>query len=455
MSIYPLFLRWVKKKTTKILKLKMKKTVYTAMSADILHIGHLNILAEAAKHGDVIVGVLTDKAIGSYKRLPTLPFDIRSKTVESIKGVTKVIPQDTLDYTNNLLELKPDIVVHGDDWKTGIQSETRKKVIEIISKWNGKLIEPSYTPNISSTNINSAIQEIGTTPDIRRTRLRRLINAKPIVRVLEAHSGLAGLIVEKTQINSFGKIEEFDCMWSSSLTDSTSKGKPDIEQVDLTTRLHGINDVLECTTKPMIYDGDTGGVPEHFKYTVRTLERLGISAIIIEDKKGLKKNSLFGTEVKQERASIEEFCHKIKTGKQAQVTDEFMIISRIESFILGDSLKDALTRADEYIKAGTDAIMIHSKDKSGEDIRGFCKTFRKTNKETPIVVVPSSYNHIKEEELIKWGANIVIYANHLLRASFPSMQRVANSILENHRSYESNEHIMSIKEILELIPGTK
>ena len=425
------------------------------MSADILHIGHLNIIEESAKHGNVIVGVLTDKAIGSYKRLPTLPYEIRSKTVLAIKGVYKVVPQETLDYTENLLKYKPDIVVHGDDWKTGIQTETRNKVIKLISGWGGQLIEPSYTSGISSTQINESIKNIGTTPEIRRSRLRRLINAKKIVRVLEAHSGLAGLIVEKSQVKINNIIEEFDCMWSSSLTDSTSKGKPDIEQVDLTTRLHGINDVLECTTKPMIYDGDTGGIPEHFKYTVRTLERLGISAVIIEDKKGLKKNSLFGTEVKQERASIEEFCHKIKVGKEAQITEDFMIISRIESFILGDTLEDALLRAKEYIMAGTDAVMIHSKNKSGEDIRSFCKSFRKTNNETPIVVVPSSYNHIKEEELIEWGANIVIYANHLLRASFPAMQKVANTILENQRSYETANDIMSIKEILELIPGTK
>ena len=425
------------------------------MSADILHIGHLNILSEAAKHGDVVVGILTDKAIASYKRLPTLSYEIRSKTVGRIKGVSKVIPQETLDYTDNLLKIKPDIVVHGDDWKTGIQSQTRKKVIDIISAWGGQLIEPSYTAGISSTSINESIKEIGTTPDVRRGKLRRLINAKPIVRVLEAHSGLAGLIVEKSQVKVKDKIEEFDCMWSSSLTDSTSKGKPDIEQVDLTTRLHGINDALECTTKPMIYDGDTGGIPEHFKFTVKTLERLGISAIIIEDKKGLKKNSLFGTEVKQERASIEEFCHKITVGKEAQVTEEFMIISRIESFILGDTLEDALTRANEYLKAGSDAIMIHSKEKSGDDIKGFCTEFRKSNKETPIIVVPSSYNHIKESELIQWGANVVIYANHLLRASFPAMQKVAESILENHRSFEASENCMSIKQILELIPGTK
>ena len=434
----------------------MSKKVYCAMSADILHFGHLNIIKHAAKLGDLTVGVLTDEAIASYKRLPTLNYEVRSKTVESIKGVSKVIPQNTLDYSENLTKIKPDFVVHGDDWKSGVQSAIRQKVIDLISDWGGKLIEPKYTEGISSTKINNEIKKLGTTPNIRLGRLRRLINSKKIVRILESHSGLTGLIIENTSFkDEFGVNNEFDGMWSSSLTDSTSKGKPDIEQVDLTTRLHGINDILECTTKPIIYDGDTGGQPEHFQFTVRTLERLGVSAIIIEDKKGLKKNSLFGTEVKQTRSTIEEFTNKVKMGKNAQITDDFMIISRIESFILGDTLEDALVRAKAYVAAGSDGVMIHSKDKSGEDIKSFCIAFRDFDKETPIVVVPSSYNHIKEDEFISWGANIVIYANHLLRASFPAMKNVALKILENKRSFDVNDKCMSIKEILELIPGTK
>ena len=432
------------------------KKVYVAMSADILHIGHLNIIKEASKYGDVTVGVLTDKAIASYKRLPFLSYEIRSKTVESIKGVQAVISQDTLDYTQNLLKVRPDYVVHGDDWKTGIQSTVRNKVIYTIKEWGGELIEPSYTEGISSTMLNASLKDIGTTPNVRLSKLRRLINAKPLVRILESHSGLTGLIIEKTShLDENGINEEFDGMWSSSLTDSTSKGKPDIEQVDLTTRLQGINDMLESTTKPMIYDGDTGGKPEHFQFTVRTLERLGISAIIIEDKTGLKKNSLFGTAVPQTRDTIKDFTHKIRMGKSAQITDDFMIISRIESFILGDTLEDALERADAYVEAGADGVMIHSKDKSGDDIKSFCLNFRDKNTTTPIVVVPSSYNHIKEEELIEWGANIVIYANHLLRASFPSMQNVAKTILKNKRTSELDDTCMSIKDILELIPGTK
>jgi phosphoenolpyruvate phosphomutase len=431
------------------------KSVYVGMSADLVHPGHLNILNEARKQGEVTVGLLTDEAIASYKRLPYMTFEQRKIIIENIKGVEKVVPQNTLDYEPNLRLLKPDFVVHGDDWKEGVQQKTRQKVIDVLSEWGGVLIEIPYTKGISSTQLNSSIKEIGTTPEVRLKRLKRLIASKPIVRILESHSGLTGLICENISLKINGKQEEFDGMWSSSLTDSTSKGKPDIEAVDLTTRLHSINDILECTTKPMIYDGDTGGKPEHFVFAVRTLERLGISAIIIEDKIGLKKNSLFGTEVIQEQDSIEEFCFKISAGKKAQITKDFMIIARIESLICGKDIQDALTRAQSYINAGADGIMIHSKEKTGDDIKEFCLKFRNMDTTTPIVVVPSTYNHVKEDMLKEWGANIVIYANHMLRASYPAMVNVAESILLNQRSFEADDMCMPIKEILNLIPGTK
>lgn len=434
----------------------MEKSVYVAMSADILHIGHLNIIKTASQLGNLTVGILTDKAIASYKRLPTLNFETRSKTVASIKGVSNVIPQNTLDYEENLRKIRPSFVVHGDDWRSGVQASVRQKVVEVLSEWGGKLVEPQYTPGISSTMLNDTIKDIGVTPNMRLNRLRRLIDSKDIVRIIESHSGLTGLIAEHAKYTEDdGTQTEFDGMWSSSLTDSTSKGKPDIEQVDLTTRLHSINDILECTTKPIIYDGDTGGKPEHFQFTVRTLERLGVSAIIIEDKTGLKKNSLFGTEVKQTRDTIESFSYKIKIGKNSQITDDFMIISRIESFIVGDTIDDALERAKAYVDAGVDGIMIHSKDKSGSDIKEFCFKFREFNKITPLILVPTSYNHIKESEFVNWGANVVIYANHLLRSSFPAMNKVAETILKNKRSLEVDDDCLSIKEILELIPGTK
>lgn len=431
-------------------------TVYVGMSADIIHPGHLNIIREASKLGRLTVGVLTDKAIASYKRIPYLSYDQRKIIVENIKGVDEVIPQETLDYAPNLIKLRPDFVVHGDDWKEGVQKETRQRVIETLSKWGGQIIDIPYTKGISSTQLNMRMKEIGTTPDIRLRRLRRLINSKPIVTILESHSGLTGLIIENVSVEINGVKREFDGMWSSSLTDSTCKGKPDIEAVDLTTRLHDLNDILEVTTKPIIFDGDTGGKPEHFAFTVRTLERLGISAIIIEDKTGLKKNSLFGTSVPQTQDTVEDFCEKIQTGKKSQVTEDFMIIARIESLIVGKGITDALIRAKAYIDSGADGIMIHSKDKSGDDIKEFCIEFRNAiSPSIPIVVVPSTYNHITEDEFISWGANIVIYANHMLRSAYPAMVETAKSILINRRSSEADKICMPIKDILELIPGTK
>ena len=425
------------------------------MSADIIHPGHLNIIKKGQELGEVTIGLLTDKAISSYKRLPYLTYDQRKEILNNIKGVERVVEQDSLDYTENLEIIKPDYVVHGDDWKEGIQKSTREKVINTLKEWNGEVIDVPYTKGINSTLLKEKIKEIGTTPDIRRKRLRRLIESKAIVRILESHSGLTGLIIENTKVELNGKTNEFDGMWSSSLTDSTSKGKPDIEAVDLTTRLQSINDMLETTTKPLIYDGDTGGKTEHFVFTVRTLERLGVSAIIIEDKTGLKKNSLFGTEIKQEQDSIKNFSNKIKSGKLSQITNDFMIIARIESFILGNTLQDAIVRAKAYVESGADGIMIHSKEKSGEDIKSFCENFRNLNQDTPIIVVPSTFNHIKESEFINWGVNVVIYANHMLRSSYPAMLNVAKSILVNERSSDCNNSCMPIKEILTLIPGTK
>lgn len=433
----------------------MDKKVYIGMSADIIHPGHLNIIKKGSELGKITVGVLTDEAIASYKRLPYLNYEQRKLIIESIKNVHKVIPQKTLDYSSNLLSEKPDFVVHGDDWKEGVQKKTRDNVVKVISEWGGEVVDVPYTEGVSSTLLNEKLKSIGTTPEIRLKMLRRLIHAKPIVRILESHSGLTGLIAENITVEENGVKKEFDGMWSSSLTDSTSKGKPDIEAVDITTRMHGLTDSLECTTKPIIYDGDTGGKIEHFVFAVRTLERNGVSAIIIEDKTGLKKNSLFGTAVPQTQDTIEGFSNKISAGKKAQITEDFMVIARLESLILGKGMDDALKRAHAYILAGADAIMIHSKEKSGEEIKEFCLKFRSKNNNTPIVVVPSTYNHIKESEFIKWGVNIVIYANHMLRSSYPAMVKVAESILINERSSDVNDDCMPIKEILELIPGTK
>lgn len=431
------------------------KKIYVGMSADLIHPGHINIISEAEKLGEVTIGVLTDSAIASYKRLPFLSYEQRKGVVENIKGVSQVVPQDTLDYRDNLRAYKPDIVVHGDDWKTGVQSRTRQQVIDTLAEWGGELVEIGYTEGISSTKLHEGLKEVGTTPDIRLKCLRRLIDAKPIVRVLEAHTPLCGLIIEHASAEADGIKREFDAMWSSSLTDSTAKGKPDIEALDLTSRLQNINDTFEVTTKPLIYDADTGGIPEHFAFTVKSLERVGVSAVIIEDKVGLKKNSLFGNDVSQQQASIEEFCHKISMGRNARITDDFMVIARIESLILEKGMDDAVERAKAYIAAGADGIMIHSREKEPDEILEFCRIYKSLDLQAPLVAVPSSYNSITDDELANAGVNIVIYANHMLRAAYPAMNDVAHSILQHGRSMECEDKCMPIKGILDLIPGTR
>lgn len=433
----------------------MSKTVYLGMIADIMHPGLINIINEGAKYGDVIIGLFTDKAIATHKRLPVLTYDQRKEVVENINGVSKVVPQDEWSYVSNLKKIKHDYIIHGDDWKEGANKKIRQEVFKVMEELGGEVIEIPYTQGINSSKLAKEIEGFGTTPEVRMKRLRRLIDAKPIVRILESHCGLTGLIAEKISVEVDGKIRQFDGMWSSSLTDSTSKGKPDIEAVDLTTRLHDLNDTLEVTTKPVIFDCDTGGKTEHFVFTVRTLERLGIGAVIIEDKIGLKQNSLFGTDAVQKQDTIEGFSEKISAGKSSQVTEDFMIIARIESLIAGKGVNDALKRAFAYVKAGADGIMIHSKNHDGMDVKEFCERFRKEDKETPIVVVPTTYNQFTETELASWGVNIVIYANHMLRSAYPAMVKCAKSILENERSYESNELCMPVKEILTLIPGNK
>jgi phosphoenolpyruvate phosphomutase len=427
-----------------------KKTVYVAMSADIIHPGHLNILQVARQYGEVTVGVLTDAAIASYKRLPHMDYAQRSAIVASLKGVAAVIPQETLDYVPNLEKLRPDFVVHGDDWKQGVQRKTRDRVLAALAQWGGELIEPAYTPGISSTQLNRAIKEIGTTPEIRLKRFRRLLNAKPLVRVMEAHNGLGGLIVEKTTAQRNGHPVEFDAMWLSSLTDSTAKGKPDIECVDLSARLHTVNDLLEVTTKPIIYDGDSGGLPEHFVFTVRTLERNGVSAVVIEDKIGLKRNSL-AEENPQRQDDIEHFCLKIHSGKKAQVTDDFMIFGRIESFNTGAGIEDALVRAQAYIEAGADGLMIHSKAKTPDEVFAFADRYRTFSRRVPLICVPSTYSCITEDEIESHGIQIVIYANHLLRSAYPAMAATARSVLTHGRAFEAESNLISIKEVLSLI----
>ena len=425
--------------------------VYTCFCTDIIHDGHLKLIKEAKKYGYVVVGVLCDAQMVKYNRFPLKSTSERVKLVEEIPDVSKVIIQDEIMYDKVVEELRPDYIIHGDNWSEDSMKVIRQNIINVLEKYGGELIEVPYTFNEKIQKIDRQMREQLAMPELRRARLKKLLKLVPIVKTIEVHSGLTGLIAEKTVIADDEHIDQFDAMWISSLCDSTEKGKPDIELVDMTSRFRTINDIMEVTTKPIIFDGDTGGIAEHFVYTVRSLERMGVSAVIIEDKIGLKKNSLFGTDVEQTQDEIDHFCEKIAAGKNAQLSNDFMIIARIESLILEQGMDDALKRAFAFRDAGADGIMIHSRKKEPDEILEFCDKFREQDKQTPIVVVPSSFNTITEEELTKHGVNIVIYANQLLRAAFPAMQNAAKSILKHHRAHEIDEELLSIKDIITLI----
>ena len=430
--------------------MKKNDIVYVGLSADILHEGHINILKIASSYGDVVVGLLTDQAIASYKKIPYLNFKQRKVVLENLRYVKKVIPQRTLDYVHNLNIVRPNYVVHGDDWKKGIQKKTRDRVLKALKKWSGKLIEPKYTKNISSTIIKNKISE-ALSPENRVSRLKRLIYSKDIVRILESHNSLTGLIIENISVIKKSKKIEFDGMWSSSLTDSATKGKPDNSSVDFSTRLSSLNNMMEVTSKLLVFDADNGGQLEHLPFLVRSLERLGASAIIMEDKIGLKKNSLFKNQSDTKQDKPELFARKIKQICKSRKNNDFMVIARIESFIVGKGLKDALKRAEIYSKAGADAILIHSKEKTPAEIFSFAREFKKSKNFIPLVSVPSTYSKVYEKDLIRNGFKLVIYANQLLRAAYPAMQFTARKILENSRTFEIEKKIIPIKEIINLI----
>ena len=427
------------------------KKVYTCFCTDVIHEGHRNILQEAKKYGEVTVGILSDAAMIKFNRFPTITMEERKKMIADTGLADTVMIQNEIMYDNVIGTIQPDYVIHGDNWQYGPELAIRHNVIDNLEKYGGELIEVAYTYNENVKKIDDNIKEKLAMPEFRRKRLRQLLKLCPIVKTIEVHSGLTGLIAEKTVVEHNGELNQFDAMWLSSLCDSTAKGKPDIELVDMSSRMRTIDDVMEVTTKPIILDGDTGGLEEHFVYNVRTLERMGVSAVIIEDKTGLKKNSLFGTEVEQTQDSIENFCHKIRAGKRAQRTEEFMIIARIESLILEKGQEDAMKRATAYVQAGADAIMIHSRKKSPDEIFAFCDAFRKVDAKTPIVVVPTSFNSVTEDEFVSHGVNIVIYANQLTRSAFPAMQSTAVEILKNHRALEVDARLMPFKDIITLI----
>ena len=430
-----------------------KKTVYLCMSTDAIHGGHIKMIENAASLGKLTVGVLADKMVASFKRFPLLSCAERMRVISSIKGVERVVVQESLSYRDILNDLHPDFVVHGDDWVEGFQRPIRDELIELLKEYGGRLVEFPYSHSEEYASFEGVLRNNLSLPDLRRGRLKKLLEMKGLVTAIEAHSGITGLIAEKTRVLQAGKTFEFDAMWVSSLCDSTAKGKPDIELVDMSSRIRTIDDIMDVTTKPIILDGDTGGLIEHFVYTVRTIERLGVSAVIIEDKTGLKMNSLFGTEVPQTQDTIENFSAKIAAGEKAKKTDDFMIIARCESLILEKGMEDALTRTHAYVAAGADGIMIHSRRKDPAEIFEFVQKFRADDPLTPLIVVPTSFNSVTEDEFLQRGVNIVIYANQLTRSGFPAMQHVAETILTNHRALEADEMCMPIKEIIKLIPN--
>ena len=427
------------------------KKVYTCFCTDMIHDGHLNIIREARKYGEVIIGVLSDEAMVRFNRFPGISFQERCRMIQELDGISQVVVQKDIMYDNIIHELRPDYVIHGDNWKEGPMKAIRDNVVKLLASYGGELIDIPYTYSENVRRLDAKMKEKLSMPEYRRKRLKQLIKLCPVVKALEVHSGLTGLIAEKTVVANDGELDQFDAMWISSLCDSTAKGKPDIELVDITSRFRTIDDVMEVTTKPIIFDGDTGGLTEHFVYTVRSLERMGVSAIIIEDKTGLKKNSLFGTDVVQNQDTSEHKREKISDGKAKQLTDEFMSIARIESLILEQGMEDALRRARAYVAAGADGIMIHSRKTDPAEILQFCDLFRSEDQETPIVVVPSSFHSVTEEELAEHGVNIVIYANQLTRSAFPAMEQTAKEILKYHRAQEADERLMPIKNIISLI----
>lgn len=429
---------------------RQRKRVYMCFSTDLLHQGHLHIIQRAAALGELTVGVLTDEVVASYKRYPLLPLEERMEMFAAIKGVSRVVVQDQLSYAKVLRELRPDVVVHGDDWRTGYQANIRREALGLLAQWGGELVEYPYTDSETEHTI-SKLDKLLSLPENRRSRLKKLLAYKPCLSVLEAHNGLTGLIVENTRVEDAHGVRQFDAMWVSSLCDSTAKGKPDIELVDMTSRIRTLEEIMEVTTKPIILDGDTGGLTEHFVFNIRTLERIGVSAVIIEDKQGLKKNSLFGTEVEQTQDTVENFCGKIRAGKEALKTKDFLIFARCESLILEQGMEDALARCFAYVRAGADGIMIHSRQKGSEEIFAFCRQFRAVERDVPLVVVPTTFNTVTEEDFARAGVNIVIHANHMIRSAFPAMQRCAEMILRHGRSCEADSLCMPISQILTLV----
>jgi phosphoenolpyruvate phosphomutase len=430
-----------------------QKTVFVVMSAEIFHPGHLNIIKVARDLGEVTVGLATDRFNARYKRLTLMSYEDRKAIVENINGVKNVIAQDTLDLAPILRELRPDYFVHGDDWKFGPLKAVRQQVLEVMQEWGGVLVEPPYTEGISSTKLNAAWRSIGATPETRIRHFRRMLEFQPVVRLLEVHNSLSGIIIERTLVEGNERDKEFDGMWYSDLTDSLAKGKPNSSFVDLTSRINTIHGILESTTKPLIVEAGNGGITEHFVSTVKTLERLGVSAVVIADKVGYEGAvfSLNGNEPVQE--DVNDFARKIASGKKTQVNKDFSIITQINSLVMHEDVENALRRARVYIEAGVDALMIHSNVETLTDFFEFCRSYRNLEDKVPLLAAIPARSSLDEDQLISAGVQFIVYPDQLLRAAYTSMLNAAKTLLIQARASDVDELYAPISEICDFVPG--
>lgn len=289
---------------------------------------------------------------------------------------------------------------------------------------------------------------------MQNNSLKQLIKKRGFLRIIEVHNGLSALIAEQISVKEkSGGILSFDGFWESSLTDSASRGLPDIEIINLDSRLETINEILYITSKPLIVDCDTGGDINHFEYMVQKLEDAGVVMVIVEDKTFPKRNSLTNSNHILEDKDI--FAEKIKRGIAVRKSNNFMIIARLEGLIAGHSMEETLGRAEAFLKAGADGIMIHSRKNEPTEILEFASLYKKLPKSLIkgkiLVCVPTTYNKITAKELAKSGFNLIIYANHLLRSSYRAMEKICKTILLNDRSFEAESLCVSLKNLFRAV----
>jgi len=405
-------------------RMASEKTVYVGMVGDMLHVGHINILKTAARLGRVTVGVLTDRAVVGYKRLPLLAFEDRVRVVESIADVAAVVPQKTLSYVENLRALRPDYVVHGDDWRYGDQvSRARAEVIATLGEWGGELVEVAYTKGISSTAIHRSGAADALFSGTRQGRLRRLLAAKPTLRIVEAHSGLSAKIA--AEVRGPDGATGFDAVWQSGLTDAIHRGKSDGGAVDRGRRLQAVEEILDAGPLPLIYDGRAAGRPETVFDLTRALDKAGVSALCLGDRSDPDRT---GPEM-----SPAETVAQIEAVRAACPTGAVMAISRIVVAAPGNggsgALDRALDRALALLEAGSDAVMFDSAADTAEPILDIAARLRRQRRDVPLFAAQSDRWGAPIHRFENAGIDAVVYETHLLRATVAPMRRAATALL--------------------------